>query len=91
MVHAVWAAHFFRVVERCRAVTVGDDEDVRWREDLQSGLECVGDESSRLVARDHKAGIGNIRLDLGLCGVVGRGRVLLEEDEQRSECVAGVC
>ena len=88
MVYTVWAAHLFRVVKRCLTVTVGNDKDVRWREDLQGSLEGVGDESGRLVARDHEASVGDVRFDLGLRREIGWWGVVLEEDKKRSEGVA---
>ena len=90
MVYTVWTANLFSVVEWCGAVSVGDDEDVRRREDLQGGFKCVGDESCRLVAWNHEAGVRDIRLNLTLAGVFGSRRVSLEEDEKRSECVTRV-
>ena len=78
MVDSVWAADFLSVVERRGAVAVGNDEDMRGREDLQGSFKSVGDKASGLVAGDHETGIGNIGRGLGLGSVVGRWRVLLE-------------
>lgn len=81
MIHAVRTADLFRIVEWCRAVSVGDDEYIRWREDLQGSFECVGNESSRLIARNHEAGIVNVGMEFGLCREVGERWILLEKDE----------
>lgn len=40
VVDAVSVADFFGVVERCRAVAVGDNEDVVSRKDFERGFKC---------------------------------------------------
>jgi len=87
VVYTVWAANLFSVVEWCGTVSVGDDEDVRRREDLQGGFKCVGNESCGLVAWNHEAGVRDIRLNLSLAGIFGSRGVSLEEDKKRSEGV----
>jgi hypothetical protein len=90
VVDAVRLAHLFGVVQGCLAVSVGEDEDVLRREDLQSSLEGGGDESGGLVARNQKRGIFDVVLHDGVCVGIGGRRVLLEEDQERSEGVATI-
>lgn len=58
------------------------------REDLQGSFESVGNESSRLVARNHETSVINSGWILSFCRVVGRWRVLLEKDKKRGKGVA---
>jgi hypothetical protein len=91
VVHTVRAAHLLRIVERGGAVTVGDDKDLRWREDLQCSFEGGGNQACRFVAGNHQASIFDVGLHLGLAGKVGRRRIFLEEDQKRCKGVAGFC
>jgi hypothetical protein len=88
VVDAVRLAYLFGVVQGCLAVSVGEDENVLRREDLQSSLEGGGDESGGLVARNQERGIFDVVLHHGICVGVGGRRVLLEENQERGEGVA---
>jgi hypothetical protein len=88
MVDSVRAAHLLSVIERRRTVTIGDDEDVRWREDLQGSFERCSDQSRRFVAWNHQTRICYVGLNLGVAGEVGRWRIFLEKYEKRCKCVA---
>lgn len=44
MVDTMWTTYFFRIIERFRAVAMGDDEDVRWRKDLECRFKRCGDQ-----------------------------------------------
>ena len=87
MVHTVRAAHLFRIVKRGGAVTVGDDKDLRWWEDLQRSFEGGGNEAGRFVAGNHQARIFYVGLHLGLAGEIGRRWIFLEENQKRCEGV----
>jgi hypothetical protein len=88
VIDSVRGAYFLGVIEGSRAVTVGEDENVRWREDLQSRFKCGSNKSGRLVAGDQECSVSDIVLDLGLGSGCSWRRVLLEKDEKRSKSVA---
>lgn len=61
---------------------------MRWREDLQGRFEGSTNELSGLVARDKKCSVLDIVLDLGLGSECCWRRILLENDQKRSERIA---
>lgn len=87
VVDSVRRTHFFGVVQRCGAVSVGEDVDVRWREDLQSSFKSGCDQIGGLVAGNEKSSVFDVVLDLGFGSKFGWWRVLLEDDEKRSKGV----
>lgn len=87
MSHSVRCTDFFSVVERCDAVSVGNNEDILGRENLQGSLQCSSNEFRRLVTRYQECRVGIILLDIFLGVVSNEGRVALEENKKRSEAV----
>lgn len=88
MVDSVRRANFFGVVQRCWAVSVGKDEDVRCREDLQSCLKSGSNEIGGLIAGNEESCILDVVLNLGFGGELGWWRVVLENNEEGSKGVA---
>jgi len=87
VVDTIRRTHFLGIVQRCGAVSVGEDVDVRWREDLQSSFKSGCDQIGGLVARNEKSSVLDIVLDLGFGSEFGWRRILLEDDEKRSKGV----
>lgn len=88
MVDSVRCADLLGIVERCWAVAVGENVDVRWWKDLQSRFEGGADKVGRFVARDEKGSVLHIILYFCLGSELGWRRVILKDDEKWSKRIA---
>lgn len=51
-----WFADLFCVIERCLRVTVCNDENILFGEDLKCGLKCWTDDGGRFIAGNKEGG-----------------------------------